>query len=346
MKPGRPRNDERKKSAASRLRDHDNWSVRTGPFDDDTFAKLPESHWTLLVQDVDKWDTDTAALLDAFGFIPNWRVDDVMVSYASDGGGVGAHVDQYDVFLLQGLGQRRWAVDAHPDPPAAFRDDAELKLLREFHPTHEWTLDRGDMLYLPPGVPHDGVAAGESMTFSVGMRAPATAELLFDFAAHMAETLPESQRYADPNLVPATAPGEIDAAALRRVRRTLGSIAANLDDDAFADWFGSFVTGYRCAQAPPPRKRAVDTAKLTAQLERITFTRDPWSRLAWRRQGRDARLYVAGIAMDAPAAWARALASGARTFVGAELAKLPQPLRGIALLNALIDAGHFTYRQR
>ena len=143
-----------------RERNRDRWEVSTGPFDDATFKKLPEADWTLLVQDVDKWDNDTATLLDGFAFIPSWRIDDVMVSYATDGGGVGAHVDQYDVFLLQGAGRRRWSIDTRPNPSTAFREDVELKLLREFHPTHEWTLGPGDMLYLPPGVPHDGVASG------------------------------------------------------------------------------------------------------------------------------------------------------------------------------------------
>ncbi|HJU26183.1 MAG TPA: cupin domain-containing protein, partial [Rhodanobacteraceae bacterium] len=341
------RGDTGRKSLDSRLRGNDGqWQVRTGPFSESDFAKLPESHWTLLVQDVDKWDSDTAALLDRFAFVPNWRIDDVMVSYAIDGGGVGAHVDQYDVFLLQGAGQRRWSIDTHPDPSTAFREDVELKLLREFHPTHEWTLDPGDMLYLPPGVPHDGVALGECMTFSIGMRAPAASELLLDFAEHLAGTLPESQRYADPDLAPATAPGEIDGAALRRARRTLGPMAAALDEDDFADWFGSFATRYRCAQPPVPRSRPVNRAMLAETLPRLSLQRDPWSRLAWRRKGQGARLYAAGTVLDAPLAWARELASGAHAFDGAKLAELPRPERGRTLLAALIDAGHVTYRRR
>src|SRR5690348_14054680 len=222
-------------SSLRAVRNDDHWEVRTGPFDDAMFGKLPESHWTLLVQDVDKWDADTAALLDHFRFIPSWRIDDVMISYATDGGGVGAHVDQYDVFLLQGMGQRRWSIDTHPNPSTAFRNDVELKLLETFSPTHTWTLDPGDMLYLPPGVPHDGMAVDECMTFSIGMRAPAAGELLFDFAAHVAESLPESRRFADPDLQPAADAGEIDRDALRRARRTLGPVAIVLDDEAFAD---------------------------------------------------------------------------------------------------------------
>ena len=324
----------------------DRWTLRSGPFDDATFAKLQKSHWTLLVQDVDKWDTGTAALLEAFAFIPSWRIDDVMISYAVDGGGVGAHVDQYDVFLLQGSGQRRWSIDMRPNPPTAFREDVELKLLREFHPTHTWTLDPGDMLYLPPGIPHDGVATGECMTFSIGMRAPAAGELLFDFATHVAELLPESRRFADPDLKPADDAGEIDDAALRRARHAVGPAASALDDDAFGDWFGGFITRYRAAQIPVPRKRGIDRSALAKRLPHAVLERDPWSRFAWRHRGRGARLYAAGTAFDAPPGWARELASGAREFDGARLARLPQQPRGITLLASLIDAGHLHLRKR
>src|SRR5690348_10259631 len=111
------------------LRDEkrDTWSLRNGPFTESDFAALPASHWTLLVQDVDKWDGDVAALLDHFTFLPSWRIDDVMVSYATDGGGVGAHLDQYDVFLLQGIGKRRWRISTDPHAPPDFREDSELK---------------------------------------------------------------------------------------------------------------------------------------------------------------------------------------------------------------------------
>jgi len=322
------------------------WTLRNGPFDDATFVKLPKSHWTLLVQDVDKWDADTAALLDPFRFIPSWRIDDVMISYAVDGGGVGAHVDQYDVFLLQGLGQRRWSIDTRANPSTAFREDVELRLLRQFHPTHAWTLETGDMLYLPPGVPHDGAAVGECMTFSIGMRAPAAGELLFDFAAHVAEAMPESQRFADPDLKPASDAGEIDDAALRRARHAVGAAAGAFEDDAFADWFGAFITRYRTAQVPVPRRRGIDCASLAERLPRVVLERDPWSRFAWRRRDRDARLYVAGAAFDAPLGWARELASCARKLSGARLAGLPQQARGVALLAALVDAGHLRLRRR
>ncbi len=123
-------------SARSRLVQHDRardqWLVRSGPFAEEEFPKLGERDWTLLVQDMDKWDVDVRALLDRFRFLPAWRIDDVMISFAAPGGSVGPHVDQYDVFLLQAQGQRRWQIDADPDAPRGFRPDLELKLLQRF----------------------------------------------------------------------------------------------------------------------------------------------------------------------------------------------------------------------
>lgn len=115
----------------------DRWTVKSGPLQEADFAHTPKTGWTVLVQDVDKWDADVARLLEHFRFLPSWRVDDIMVSYAETDGGVGAHVDQYDVFLLQGIGQRHWAISTDPAAPKDFRTDVELKQLVQFEPTHE-----------------------------------------------------------------------------------------------------------------------------------------------------------------------------------------------------------------
>ncbi|MCR6700817.1 MAG: cupin domain-containing protein [Dokdonella sp.] len=237
--------------ALSRLvmheRRRDRWTLRSGPFEETDFTSLPAADWTLLVQDVDKWDADVAALLGHFDFLPSWRVDDVMVSYAADGGSVGAHVDQYDVFLLQGIGCRRWRISTDPAASLAFRDDAELKLLQRFEPTHEWLLEPGDMLYLPPGVPHHGVAEGPCLTLSIGMRAPSRAELIVDHAEFVAERLAEADRYGDAGMAPARRPGEIDPATIERLAALLGG-AATSGPDGIAAWFVGFITRYRSAQ--------------------------------------------------------------------------------------------------
>ncbi|MBS0570517.1 MAG: cupin domain-containing protein [Proteobacteria bacterium] len=315
----------------------DRWTLRNGPFMETDFAKLPKQSWTLLVQDVDKWDMDVAALLDAFAFIPSWRVDDVMVSYAVDGGGVGAHVDQYDVFLVQGRGQRRWRISIDPRAPKEFRDDTELKLLREFTPTHDWMLEPGDALYLPPGVPHEGTAIGECMTFSVGMRAPSQAELLLDLAEYLAEPLGEERRLSDPDLRAARHAGEIDAAVLARVRAAMPRIFHE-DDATLADWFGRFITRYRSAQVAAPPVHPLAPKQLAARLPRSRVLRNPFSRFAWTRARRGAALFVAGERFDCPLALAKTLCAR-RECAGGEARKAAGE-SGMAVLAALVNAGH------
>ncbi|HET6553276.1 MAG TPA: cupin domain-containing protein [Dyella sp.] len=333
-------------SALSRLIIHDEkrdrWKIKTGPLTEKDFATTPDSNWTLLVQDVDKWDADVAALLADFTFLPSWRLDDIMISYAEPGGGVGPHVDQYDVFLLQGIGQRHWAISTDPDAPTDFRPDVELKQLRQFDPTHEWLLGPGDMLYLPPGVPHDGIAfGGPCMTISVGMRAPSQAELTGDLADYLAERLADEQRYADPDLAPAKATGEIDRAALARLKQAL-PFAAGLDDATLTDWFGRFITRYRNAQLPvPPEKALTDTALLKQLDGGASLLRHPWARMAWARGKRGATLFVNGHAYPSSADLAERLCGERELSPGTRL-----PASEAALLLALVNDGHLVVHKK
>jgi 50S ribosomal protein L16 3-hydroxylase len=319
----------------------DRWTVKSGPLDEADFATTGDANWTLLVQDVDKWDIDVAALLEPFSFLPSWRVDDVMISYAEPGGGVGAHIDQYDVFLLQGLGQRHWAISTDPDAPKAFRDDVELKQLRTFEPTHEWLLEPGDMLYLPPGIGHDGVAfGGPCMTFSVGMRAPSQAELVGDLADYLAERLPEEARYTDADLGPARHPGEIDRGALERLRAAV-PFASTLNDATLLDWFGGFITRYRLAQNPAPAARPLTEAALDKLLAAQTaFLRHPWSRMAWNRSRAGCTLFVNGTAYAATPSLAQRLCASRELVIEAPLEAVER-----SLLRALVDDGHLVPRK-
>ena len=319
----------------------DGWSVRHGPFAEDDFPGLPDHDWTLLVQDVDKWDADVRALIPRFDFLPRWRVDDIMVSFAASGGSVGAHVDQYDVFLLQAQGHRRWQVDAGPAPPLDFRDDAELRLLRQFQPTHDWVLGPGDMLYLPPGVPHHGVAEDACLTMSLGMRAPSAAELLGDYADSLAADADEALRYSDPDLqLPADA-FEIDDAAMHRVVAALRQLRMD-DPDRFGDWFGGFITTYRSAVQPAPGEQARPRIEVEWDLAHgARLLRHPWSRMAWRRvhaKGGDARLYAGGDALPMPVADARRLAA-AEVIDGTLYDTLASAGRDAAI--TLLEAGHY-----
>lgn len=318
--------------ALSRLIQHNaegtQWQVEHGPFPEEKFPGLGEQNWTLLVQDVDKWDAEVAALLDAFAFLPRWRIDDIMISFAATGGNVGAHVDHYDVFLLQGLGQRRWEIDASMAmngtlPDLAFRDDVELKLLRQFNATHAWTLNPGDMLYLPPEVPHHGVALNPCLTYSVGMRAPSQADLIGDFADRLTIELGEEHRYTDPDLQPPTDPREIDAAALHRVRQAMKALLES-PDGALEDWFGRFITAYRNPGDIVPSEEQPDRTAIDIALGGgLRLQRHPWSNMAWRQVSADqAQLFFNGEALTIHPAGAARLA-GLQTLDRRTWSELP-----------------------
>lgn len=166
------------------------WHMQRGPFKRRAIPKLSARDWTLLVQGVDLHDDRVAALMQQFRFIPDARLDDVMISYATDGGGVGPHFDSYDVFLLQAHGQRRWRIGRQKD--LSLVPDMPLKILANFKPEHDWVLNPGDMLYLPPRYAHDGIAQGECMTYSVGFRVPQTGDLARELLVRISEGAEEA----------------------------------------------------------------------------------------------------------------------------------------------------------
>lgn len=316
----------------------DRWHLENGPIAAERYASLPKRHWTLLVQDVDKWDPEVRALLGHFDFLPAWRLDDIMISYAVPGGSVGAHIDQYDVFLLQGLGTRRWQIDARPQVEPALRDDAPIKLLQRFKATHEWLLQPGDMLYLPPAIAHHGVAESECLTLSVGMRAPSLGELLVGYADEHARRLPDWRRYGDSGLAPSADPYEIDAAALTRVRAAL-SAAAQAEDAELAEWFGRYITSYRSAFAAREGARLPRAADIAARFAKgQQLIADPWARRAWSARGRGAWLCIAGAALPCSRKLARAISAQGR-IDAALYAAMSEDER--AFVPSLIAAGAF-----
>ena len=166
-----------------------------GPFPEERFARLGEQGWSLLVQAVDHHVPEVAELIAPFRFIPDWRIDDVMVSLASDGGGVGPHFDHYDVFLIQGLGRRRWQVGQLCDDATPLLPHDDLRLLADFRATEEWLLEPGDILYVPPRIAHNGVAVGtDCMTYSVGFRAPSRTELIGGWCDEVVAGLEDDDR--------------------------------------------------------------------------------------------------------------------------------------------------------
>jgi len=207
---------------------NDRWSLKHGPFHELPSAK--KKCWTLLVQGLNLHLDQAADLLHQFRFIPDARLDDLMISYATDGGGVGAHFDSYDVFLLQVHGQRRWRISAQDD--LRLKAGLPLKILEHFMPEEEYLLEPGDMLYLPPHYAHEGVAIGECMTCSIGFRAPTWQELGQAFLEFKADTLELTGRYADPGLQASRHPAKLDDALLDRVEQQLKKIRTTRDDVA------------------------------------------------------------------------------------------------------------------
>ena len=201
------------------LRKGTRWQVLHGPFRRRDLAGLPRRNWTLLVQGVNLVLPHAQELLAPFAFIPYARLDDLMVSYAPPGGGVGPHFDSYDVFLVQGEGQRRWRISSQRD--LSLVDDAPLKILRDFRATREWILDPGDMLYLPPRCAHDGIAIEACITYSIGFRAPSAQDLCSRFYDFLQDRLDAPECYADPDLQPTRRPARIDGRITRGLLQLL-----------------------------------------------------------------------------------------------------------------------------
>ena len=225
------------------------WRLRHGPFARRSLPPFKKPGWTLLVQSVDLFDARVQALREQFRFVPDARLDDVMISYASDGGGVGPHFDSYDVFLLQAQGQRRWRIGRQKD--LSLQEGMPLKILADFQPEQEFLLEAGDMLYLPPRYAHDGVAQGECMTYSIGFRAPDQVELAQSLLQGMAEQLADvmaSKRYRDPGQAaaahPAQIPAELQAFAQEALHQALRdphllarTLGEQLSEPPAAVWF-------------------------------------------------------------------------------------------------------------
>lgn len=204
------------------------WHLKHGPLSSNDLAKLPKKQWTLLVQDVNHFLPSARDLLSKFCFIPHARLDDLMVSYAPKGGGIGPHFDSYDVFLLQGMGSRRWQVSAQQDD--RFIADAPLRILENFQPEQEWVLETGDMLYLPPKYAHNGIAEDDCMTYSIGFRAPSHDELMTQFLVYLQDNIETEGWYSDPDLQLQSHPSKIGTAMQSQVNSILKKISWNRDD--------------------------------------------------------------------------------------------------------------------
>lgn len=273
------------------------WQLTQGPFSDDSFERAGE--WTLLVQRVDEWFPEVAALRGCVDFIPSWRMDDVMVSYATDGAGVGPHFDQYDVFLLQGTGKRHWKVGPRCDHTTPVIESGGLKLIEEFESSQTFVLEPGDVLYVPPGFAHWGSAVGESMTFSLGFRATRMTDLVARLSDNVIESLREDLLLEDlDSLYEASRAGEITT---QQIQNAHGAVVSAIEALASEDWFPELLS-----EAP-----VEPIAQRLPLSDRVVLSTH--QRLLWRDTGDALIAYLGGEAHRLEPAdehWLSTLCSG------------------------------------
>lgn len=268
------------------------WKMRKGPFKRSAIPPNKRAGWTLLVHGMDQHDEGVHRLLQQFRFVPEARLDDLMISHATDGGGVGPHFDSYDVFLLQAHGQRRWRIGRQSD--LSLQENVPLKILANFEPEAEYVLEPGDMLYLPPRYAHDGVAVGECQTYSIGFRSPQRGELAREMLQRLAEDADEAAGesvYRDPGQPPTATPGAIPAQLQAFGREAVARALAQ--GDAMDRALGEYLT-------EPKAHVWFESQRAPRQLKAVRL--DPRSRMlydarhiflngeSWRAAGRDATL--------------------------------------------------------
>jgi len=268
------------------------WKVLYSPLEESVFSETPETHWTLLVSDVEKHLPEFTSITDQFRFIPDWRIDDLMISYAPEGGSVGPHIDQYDVFLLQAHGQRRWQIGASAITDEDFIEDLEIRILKEFNYDHDWILNPGDMLYLPPKIAHHGVALNECMTYSVGFRANSHNELVSSFTDYLLNTNHNESRYNAIDFQ--NHPGEISDNSIQQLKKILLS-NIQIDNTHIEQWFGQFITEQKIEIDTFAESNYQTFEELSTHwAQKKIIIRHPAIRFAFIAHGKQSDLFVNG----------------------------------------------------
>jgi len=265
--------------------DHKIWDSKQSPFSDEDFTTLPDTHWTLLVNDLERYIPELGTIIEQFRFIPDWRIDDVMVSYASDQGSVGPHTDQYDVFLIQGLGKRRWKIITRDDYPTELLSGPSLAILKAFEADEEYLLEAGDMIYLPPNMPHYGVAEGECFTFSVGFRAPDSTDLIQNWVD---SSFTETERYSDADRKLQANSGEISHNDIQKLSQLMLSKIQD-EKGGLSIFLGKHLTHSK-GEAP------IDE-DLSASLSfnpKEEYQRESWLRLAFIEENNKVHFFADG----------------------------------------------------
>ena len=273
------------------------WQLKSENLSPQDFQQLPATHWTVLVQDIDKHLPELQNLMAPFRFIPDWRRDDLMVSYAPESGSVGAHTDSYDVFLLQAMGSRRWQVSAQPVLQPELIEGLDLQILKAFNPDQSWDLAAGDMLYLPPNFAHHGVALDDCITFSFGFRAPSRVDILDAMTHTILESALGRSRYSDPDLKTAQHPHQIGQQAVLEVKQLLHD-AIDEAEPIIATALGCLVTDTKTSLIELAEEAISDlptAEELTVRFEQgEILERNLYYRFAWSTNNQESQLFFAG----------------------------------------------------
>ena len=265
------------------------WQLTYGPFNDEIFTSLPMTHYSVLVSECEKWIPELQELVDAFSFIPRWRKDDLMISYAPEHGSVGPHVDDYDVFLIQANGQRRWSIgDQKLDNPEII-PGLDMALLKHFEPNQEWILEPGDMLYLPTKIPHHGVAVGDGcMTYSMGFRGQKVDDLMDSFLLEASESGLTKTRYQDVYLNQKRNPGEITAEEILNFKSMIFDML-ELSSPLWPDIVGKLISDSTLSDDVE-----TVTCKNIKQAANYIWQKHPDSKFVYHRLEKQIRLYING----------------------------------------------------
>ena len=270
------------------------WQVRYGPFEEQDFLNLPESHYSLLVSECEKWLPELTGLLDQFRFIPDWRIDDLMISYAPAQGSVGPHVDEYDVFLLQAQGQRRWLYnDSRIENPKLI-PDLELAILEQFDPDQDTVLNPGDMLYLPPGIAHHGIALDPCLTYSIGFRTPSAVTALESFSMEIERTELSSMRYEDPDLELDRHHSEITNSEIEKFSK----LATDVLRQSGSLW--QDAVGKMLSDSPVVRDDSDNQPFYVSDLRACSWMRHPETRLLYHQGNENISVYYNGRSHNLP----------------------------------------------
>lgn len=262
------------------------WLLQHGPFTETTYSQLGREKWTLLVQAVDHYLDEIAELKQFFRFIPDWRLDDIMISFAPTGGGVGPHYDQYDVFLIQAQGQRQWKIGQQCSDTTPLLAHPQLKILSNFEQSAEYLCNPGDILYIPPGCAHWGISTSDDcMTISIGFRAPSHEELIAQLCDDVASQLPSQLRYTDTDLTTQKHPAEISSSAIARLQQIISDYL--LKPENLAETFGCLMTSPKYAEQEWP-----------TDVDADAFYKNPAARLAYWQQAGQLHLFINGQSLQ------------------------------------------------